>query len=439
MSSIAGARKPPPGRVNLGIKQQSLASQRNQQEARANDDLINIKLNIRLLPPNLTDEDFIRQLSSYTPLIKDKSIITSYYYVEGSYPSKPFEEPSYSRAYLTIKNQTYLNRFLKDIDGKSFVEPNTNDSFVPQTSKALFNKMPTVKKQQVQDPKQENHSIEDDPYFKAFLEFLKDKKLSFDVMEVIKDAKKKDEKERKSKRREKDIARLKEKRQRSRKNKASNVTEEKKAEPEKGNGKTDNEGLVLNERKDKSNPDSENSLKKSRTRKSRSRKSKEETKPVEKLTGKEKLKDPKPSKDKSKADSGQKTLEKETLKNESGRKRVRNRNKKPKETGQDTEIKPASHSNPDKSLPKETDRPSKGTPAKELKGNGPKPKKPKSRKPKLEPKPEPTKPNKDSTKDTSNTSKIKTSGTDGNGLAKADSQQQTPKFKIQKRQSPPSN
>lgn len=171
---------------------------------------VNLKLNLRLLPPTLTKDQFMEQLHNHTTLLKDGSIIDSYY-VEGCYPTKPYEKPTYSRAYLLFKNQVLLDQFMKEIHGKSFIELETNDSLIPAIGKSLYNKMPTSGRS---NNLSASKNYEDDEFYKEFLSLLetsnadsfdiatvnkKLKKRNRDKMKKDKDPKKKDVKKSKSK------------------------------------------------------------------------------------------------------------------------------------------------------------------------------------------------------------------------------------------------
>lgn len=180
MSTIAGARKPPPKPIPTEPKPKSINPD--------NKSFAPIKLNVRLLPPDLSEQDFLDQLSKYSAILDDstKSIyITSYYYVQGAYSSKPFEEPAYSRAYFLFRNQTYVDQFLKELSGKSFTDPNTADSFIPQISRALYKSMPVIKEKN----KASTSSLGDDFLYKAFLKCREDG-TAFNLLDVVENVKK---------------------------------------------------------------------------------------------------------------------------------------------------------------------------------------------------------------------------------------------------------
>lgn len=70
----------------------------------------NNKLVIRLLPPSLTESNFLNQLAEYYPYHATK--INQFYFIQGSYPRTNFEIPIYSRAYLNFNNFQDMNEFL---------------------------------------------------------------------------------------------------------------------------------------------------------------------------------------------------------------------------------------------------------------------------------------------------------------------------------------
>lgn len=67
----------------------------------------------RLLPPNLQEAAFLDEIKSS---LKDDEFmktyqILDYYFVQGYYPIKAFNEPTYSRAYFTFKDMEQLRKF----------------------------------------------------------------------------------------------------------------------------------------------------------------------------------------------------------------------------------------------------------------------------------------------------------------------------------------
>lgn len=160
---------------------------------------VNLKINIRLLPPNLTEDLFYEQLSNYTTALKDGSI-TEKYYVKGSYPEKPYERPIYSRAYLLFKNQNTMAQFVKELTNRPFIEPQSNDSMIPMIGNALYHRMPGPS----QTPaKIAENALENDDIYKEFLLFLDGKVADFNVIKATRKTKKK---KRDRKRKEKKVS-----------------------------------------------------------------------------------------------------------------------------------------------------------------------------------------------------------------------------------------
>ena len=187
---------------------------------------INLKLTVRLLPQTLTKDQFIEQLNDYTDLLKDGSIIDDYY-VQGCYPTKPYEKPTYSRAYLLFKNQTSLDLFMKEINGKSFIELETNDSLIPAIGKSLYNKMPIERPYNTSPSKK----FEDDEFYKEFLSQLEaNTNGSFDIVSINKKLKKRNKDKKKK---EKDP-----KKKEDKKNKAKEEKKPAKAKSGKATDKT---------------------------------------------------------------------------------------------------------------------------------------------------------------------------------------------------------
>lgn len=163
------------------------------QAADSRSNYVNLKLVLRLLPPTLTREQFLEQLNNYTNLLNDGSIVDNYY-VQGFYPTKPYEKPTYSRAYLLFKNQTLIDQFLKEVSGKSFIEHETNDSFIPSVRKALYYKMPNSK---MNSSVQISKKYEDDVFYKEFLALMETKTEAFDILSINKNLKKKNKEKKK--------------------------------------------------------------------------------------------------------------------------------------------------------------------------------------------------------------------------------------------------
>lgn len=123
----------------IGRQPKKEENKRQKQKEKTLNDYEDHKLEIRLLPPSLTEADFRTQLSEYwSKPIENQNI----YYVQGSDQDNTFKLPVYSRAYLSFHRDDDLKEFAKSIDGRPFAEPLTNDNLVPKLEKSFHPRMP---------------------------------------------------------------------------------------------------------------------------------------------------------------------------------------------------------------------------------------------------------------------------------------------------------
>ncbi|ODQ58457.1 hypothetical protein WICANDRAFT_85489 [Wickerhamomyces anomalus NRRL Y-366-8] len=151
-----------------------------------------IKLSIRLLPPNLQQDEFWNKVSD---LVNQDSILEKYF-VQGKYSNKPFKLPIYSRAYIQFKDSKKLDEFVAKYKDVTFEDD--RESMIPQFQLALLNRVPDSSRQYLK-PKQ---SLENMLSYKTFLKFLNgeiERPTSFLISETVekreKDLKEKDSKE----------------------------------------------------------------------------------------------------------------------------------------------------------------------------------------------------------------------------------------------------
>lgn len=121
-----------------------------------------LKLVIRLLPPLLSKDEFLKQLGQFYPATK----IDRDYYVQGHLPDNPYEKQTYSRAYILFKVDTDVQEFVLLVSGKPFFEPGSTEPFTPLIEKCLNNRIPG------EHAPTEPSSIENDEAYKQFLVFL---------------------------------------------------------------------------------------------------------------------------------------------------------------------------------------------------------------------------------------------------------------------------
>ncbi|ODV94936.1 hypothetical protein PACTADRAFT_34686 [Pachysolen tannophilus NRRL Y-2460] len=155
-----------------------------------------LKIVVRLLPPNLVADDFFKQISNEV----NQDTIDDKYYVQGKYSSKPFELPTYSRAYILFKSENYLNNFKKRSYEPDFIFKNSlqednelpqevlaekaikqgkeqnfnqDEQFRPIVEMALYEKM--TSRNALKFSNKMNNSLRDDPVFKIFQNWIQNK------------------------------------------------------------------------------------------------------------------------------------------------------------------------------------------------------------------------------------------------------------------------
>lgn len=112
--------------VNTNKKKSNNNSSGKRRRRNRNKDLDTTKFRIvvRLLPPNLYETSFLTEIEksfSNDNFIKEYQIV-DYYFVQGHYPIKAFNEPTYSRAYFTFLNMEQLVAFVEKISNIVFVD-----------------------------------------------------------------------------------------------------------------------------------------------------------------------------------------------------------------------------------------------------------------------------------------------------------------------------
>lgn len=117
------------------------------------------KVIVRLLPPDLTEEQFF---SSFPDDLKDK--LSNYYFVNGKFSKYPSGEITYSRVYLTFREETNATDFIGEYHGKCFFDGHGLKyravvSFAPYQSFITKNKID-----------KRNNTLETDAYFKKICE-----------------------------------------------------------------------------------------------------------------------------------------------------------------------------------------------------------------------------------------------------------------------------
>lgn len=137
------------------------------------------KLVIRFLPPDLTENDFLQQMKQYSG-IKYQSM----YFVNGnSNALYHYESPIHSRCYIEFKNKGDLTRFSEQLKDKPFSHGDI--SVIPQITNSLYRNMYDARTKS--DPP---NSIEEDKVYRIFSKFASEGRLNEFTLKAIKELKK---------------------------------------------------------------------------------------------------------------------------------------------------------------------------------------------------------------------------------------------------------
>lgn len=110
---------------NTSNKNSRNNSSRKRRRNRSKDsDTLQFRIVVRLLPPNLDEISFLNEIKktlNNNSFIKEYGIV-DYYFVQGHYSIRAFNEPTYSRAYFTFLNMKQLMLFTEKISSIVFVD-----------------------------------------------------------------------------------------------------------------------------------------------------------------------------------------------------------------------------------------------------------------------------------------------------------------------------
>lgn len=98
-----------------------------------------LKVVIRLLPPNMSEEAFLLQIpKEYQPTINGTRGLRRFYFQRGSASTKPFEEPNFSRAYFQFQEKQDADHFKSEMEQIVFEDPASGDRVKCEMMKPLF-------------------------------------------------------------------------------------------------------------------------------------------------------------------------------------------------------------------------------------------------------------------------------------------------------------
>ncbi|QLQ80300.1 hypothetical protein HG537_0D03010 [Torulaspora globosa] len=153
------------------VKSKVGRSRRRDRHGRKSDDS-GFKLVLRLLPPDLSEDQFIKTVRTELGEMKDLGVVGSYY-VQGHYCVKFRSEPVYSRCYLYFNDMEQLGKFANSVQTVRFVDDNDNAANavvkVSPYNKRLIPEPP----KNVQGKQSLMGTIKEDPLFQTFLKSLK--------------------------------------------------------------------------------------------------------------------------------------------------------------------------------------------------------------------------------------------------------------------------
>lgn len=108
---------------------------RRRQKKRTRDNAPQFKLCVRLLPPNLTELEFLDTLRCNNVELAQNS----YYYVQGHYSAKKFKRQRHSRAYVNLESAEALNRVSRLIERCKFTD-DLGNAMIPTLQLSPFTK-----------------------------------------------------------------------------------------------------------------------------------------------------------------------------------------------------------------------------------------------------------------------------------------------------------
>lgn len=170
--SNAGKKDSKPASKPAGKPGKKSASKRRRRNKNKNQDLEGSKLVVRLLPPNLTEEQFYTTIKDHLHddnFIKTFGIVQSYY-VSGHYPVKLFNEPTCARGYLIFNDINNLKKFAMLIKDVTFVDDRDNAT-KPTLRMSPYSKI--LNKNEITPGKKNlSNTLANDRIFKIFLNSL---------------------------------------------------------------------------------------------------------------------------------------------------------------------------------------------------------------------------------------------------------------------------
>lgn len=158
-------RKPNATRAKSG------RTRRRDQHGKSSEDS-GLKLVLRLLPPNLSEDQFLDTLK---PEIGDmkKFGVVEWYYVQGHYSANFRSEPTYSRCYFSFNDMEHLEKLVKKVQPIKFVDDKDNAANAVIKVSAYNKRLVAGPAKGVQSKQSLEGTINGDPLFQTFMKSLK--------------------------------------------------------------------------------------------------------------------------------------------------------------------------------------------------------------------------------------------------------------------------
>lgn len=158
------------GKVNI-VKNKGNRSRRRDRSGKK-DEIVGVKLVLRLLPPNLTKEQFTATLESVMANYTQNHVL-DWYYVQGHYSSKFYAEPVYSRCYFVFETMDNLKDFVAKVRPIKFIDDKDNATCAVIKISPHVKKLTNSSKKPARSSQALEGTLEEDDLFQTFMKSLK--------------------------------------------------------------------------------------------------------------------------------------------------------------------------------------------------------------------------------------------------------------------------